>query len=177
MNYHKYFLNRLSHRISKTEVNEVVDEILEHPDSFGTLVKFMIHGNAQQSNMAAWVLTHTVDREMKILEPFVKDIIDFLEKDISEGVRRSCLRALEKTKITEQYAGKLIDLCFGYFDSKIQPVAIKSISMSIIFNCAQNEPDVLNELKLMIEDQLDYQTAAVVGRGKVLINKINKIIS
>ncbi len=62
-----------------------------------------------------------------------------------------------------------MDICFKYVESPTEAVAVKAFSLTVLSNLAKLYPEILPELKLLIEDQLPHQTAAFRSRAKVLI--------
>lgn len=173
MDYKAYFLKRLDVRISKADVEIIVAEIFEFPDSFPALIEVLTQGSERQSIMASWVLTHVVDRDKTLVTPFVSDIVQLLSVTKADGVKRCCLRVLETVEIKEESKGKLIDLCFGFLLSSSAPIAVKAFSMTVIFNCAQDEPEILKELQLVIEEKMLFESSGFNSRAKKIIKKIN----
>ena len=173
MNYKTYFFDRFNVRISKKDVEIIVEEIFEYPQSLSALIEVLVQGNEQQSVLASWVLTHAVDRDNSLLEPYVADVVQFLCYTKSNGAKRSCLRALESTKINDDSKGVLIDLCFKFMLSSSDPIAVKAFSMTVIYNCAINETEVLRELQLVLEEKMLFESTGFNSRAKKIIKRIN----
>ncbi len=75
---------------------------------------------------------------------------------------------LQNITIPEALQGTLANLCFEFLAGS-ETVAVKVYAMSILANLTQVEPDLKNELKLLIEEQLPYATPAFLSRShKVL---------
>jgi len=65
--------------------------------------------------------------------------------------------------------GLVVVICFDFFQSKKEPVAVKVFSMTVLANVAQDLKELRQELILRIEDQLPYGSAGFLSRaGRVL---------
>ena len=62
-----------------------------------------------------------------------------------------------------------MNACFGFVESPSKPNAIKASSLTIIFNLSKQYPEIKQELKLIIEERWDTETAAFRSRGKKIL--------
>ena len=63
--------------------------------------------------------------------------------------------------------------CFKYLESGDEPVAIKVFSMTILYNLSNKIPEIKNELKILIENQLPFSSAGYKSRGSKILKKLN----
>jgi hypothetical protein len=61
-----------------------------------------------------------------------------------------------------------MQICFSYVESPTEAVAIKAFSLTVLHNLSKQYPQILPEIKLLIEAQLPYQTAAFKSRARKL---------
>ena len=73
--------------------------------------------------------------------------------------------------------GKAANSCFYLLANPNQPVAIQAFSMTVLLNICKKEPDLKNELKILIEDQLEYSKPAFKSRGKKTLIELQKLAS
>ena len=59
-----------------------------------------------------------------------------------------------------------MDICFHYLSSPNEPVAIKAFSLTILQNLSKQYPEIKNEIKLIIEERWEHETAAFHSRAK-----------
>ncbi len=59
-----------------------------------------------------------------------------------------------------------MQICFSYVESPAEAVAIKATSLTVLYNFSKQYPEILPEIKLLIEGQSPYQTAAFKSRAK-----------
>ncbi|HMK05536.1 MAG TPA: hypothetical protein VK489_15150 [Ferruginibacter sp.] len=72
-------------------------------------------------------------------------------------------------EIPEKYHGEIMDICFKYLESPTEALAVKVFSMSVLGKLAKKYPEIMQELKLLIEDQLPRQTAGFRSRAKKIL--------
>jgi len=63
--------------------------------------------------------------------------------------------------------------CFSFIESVSTPVAIKAFSLTTLYNLSKSYPEIKNELKLIIEERWDDETAAFKSRGRRILKQLN----
>ena len=94
---------------------------------------------------------------------------------LHDAVVRNSMRILSSQDVPERLQGYLLEICFDFLMSTKVPVAIKVHAMQVIFNISQNEPDLLNELRMVIEEQMPYGTTGFKSRGRKILKRIGKL--
>ena len=51
-----------------------------------------------------------------------------------------------------------MEICFRYVESPTETVAVKAFALTVLGNLSKQYPEILPEIKLMIEEQLPHQT-------------------
>ena len=59
-----------------------------------------------------------------------------------------------------------------FLESPTKAIAVKAFSLTVLGNLSKHYPDIIPELKLVIEDQLPCQTAAFKSRAKWLLKGV-----
>ena len=156
---------------------KIADYIGKDTDRFQELMDLMLHGEKLIAQRAAWVISHCADKHPTLITPHLKNLIFNLKKtDQHDAIPRNTLRVLTEQRIPEPLQGILLEVCFEYLQSQKIPVAIKAHAMQCIFNVSKNEPDLLRELKMVIEEQIPYGTAGFKSRGKKILMEISRLI-
>ena len=94
---------------------------------------------------------------------------------IRNSIKRNALRILQEIEIPKRYMGEVMNGCFQYVESPKKAVAIKAFSQTVLGNLAKLNPDILPEIKLLVEDQLPNQTAAFKSRADHLLKSFEKL--
>ena len=129
------------------------------------------------SQRAAWSVSLAARMTPEVVSPYIKDLVAQLQrKDIHDSVIRNSVRMLEQLKIPETFHGEVMNACFLFIETPATPAAIKAFSLTTLFNLSKQYPEIKPELKLIIEERWDTETAAFHSRGKKILAKLgNKL--
>ena len=75
-------------------------------------------------------------------------------------------------QIPEEYQSQLIDQLFELLSDPKEESAVKAFAMTVAYNVVKQYPELGQELKIIIEDQLPYATPSFKSRAKRIINKL-----
>ena len=64
--------------------------------------------------------------------------------------------------------------CFSFIESNTTAVAIRAFSFTTLYNLSKLYPEIENELKLVIEERWNNETAAFKSRAKKILKELNK---
>jgi hypothetical protein len=59
---------------------------------------------------------------------------------------------------------------FSFIETPTTPIAIKAFSLKTLQNLAKRYPEIKAELKLIIQERWETETAAFRSRGKKILN-------
>lgn len=159
---------------SRTHADFIADIVIKKPLLLGELIDIVFQNSEPLSRRASWPLRIISDRDTHILEPFVPKIIQKLPEVTCVSITRSLLALLVNTSIPEEQHGELLQFTFEILIDKGSPVASLIYSTDIFYKLSVKEPDLLNELKLMLEDLIPYGSAGVKSKCRKTINKIER---
>ena len=158
---------------SKLQTAKIADYVGLNKARFKQLVDIYLAGPYRITQRAAWALSLCVERVPGLLGPHLGPILGHLATPgVHDAAKRNTVRLLQFVTIPKRYHGIVIDLCFGYLTSKNEPIAVKVFSMSVLKGLVRDEPDLLRELKLVIEDQLPYASPAFRSRAQKVLKEI-----
>jgi hypothetical protein len=157
---------------SKQQTIKIAKYIGEDPQKFSILMKLFFKDENIVVQRSAWVVSYCSISHPQLLKPYLKDVLYYLEKPVHDAVKRNIVRVLQDFDIPRNLTGRLTNTCFRLLTSNKEAVAVKVFSMTILYNLTRNEPDLINELKIRIEDQLPYASPAFLSRGRKILNKI-----
>ena len=122
---------------------------------------------------AVWVFELCSTQHPDLVYPILEEIIEFLPHPNHNGTYRSLVKILAHLDhIPEKYQGILYSLCIDWLLNPQKQVAIKVHCMSIAALIAKAEPDLQEELRLVITDQLDYNSSAFAARARKVLKKM-----
>jgi hypothetical protein len=118
-------------------------------------------------------LSYCVRRHPELIRPYFKPLLDHLAKGgLHVAVIRNALRLLQDVAIPEKYHGRVMSACFDFIQSPDTAIAVKAFSLTVLEHLAKDYPDILPELKLIIEEQWDQSTPAFRSRARKILKKI-----
>ena len=80
------------------------------------------------------------------------------------AVRRNVVRMLQFVEIPKRYRGRIFDACYNLVADPAQPVAVRCFSMSVAANIAKDNPELMDELRLVVMEHPQVITAGLRSR-------------
>jgi hypothetical protein len=158
---------------SKSQCRKIVDYIGSDRGRFAQLMKIFIEGEYRLTQRAAWPLSYCIEENPGLIGPYYKQLVEMLQKKANHpAMTRNIVRLLQKIEIPKRYHGKIMTACFDYIAAENTPVAVKAFSLTILENLSRYYPDIRTELKLIIEERWDHETAAFKSRAKKILHRI-----
>ncbi len=161
---------------SKAQVDKIKAWVGDSIDRFNELFSLFLHDEYRVVQRAAWAVSYCV----KANPDFIKDNFGKLLKKLAQpkihdAVKRNSIRLLQYVLIPKKYHGAVMDICFRYVENPAEAVAIKVFSLTVLSNLAEQYPEIIPEIKLLIEDQLPSQTAGFKSRANALLKHFVKM--
>ena len=155
---------------SKQQTMAIVEFIGDDPQRFAELMKLFFAGEYRLTQRAAWPMNYCAERHPKLIRPYLPKLLDCLEReDMHDAVRRNVVRLLQYIEIPKRLTGKVYSHCVDLLDDIEQPIAVRVFAMTVAARIAQSEPDLLNELKLIVSKHLPHATAAFRVRAREIL--------
>lgn len=163
----------LTREHSRAKTMKIVDYVGDNPVRFKVLVDVFLTGPYRITQRAAWPLSYCAERDPGLITPHLKIILNHLKKPgIHDAVKRNTVRLLQFIDIPKRHQGQVADICFAYLQDPKEPVAIRAFSMTVLASIARQNPDLRQELAILIEDQLPFGSPAFVSRGRKVLKEI-----
>jgi hypothetical protein len=160
----------LPERYSQTEFQKIIEWINGSSEHFAELMEIFFEHNSRKNQYAASIMIHCVDKWDYLLTPYLeKLILNLQNENLKDATKRNTVRVLQDIKIPKNLHGVIVNICFQYLQNPAEAVAIKVFSMTIIHNLSKDYPELKEELKFILEEQLPFQSAGFRSRaGKIL---------
>lgn len=158
---------------SKANCDKIVKWIGDNQLRFDELFHLFLNDGYRVVQRAAWPLSYCVAGHPLFIKKHFSKLLKNLHKPgIHDAVKRNTVRLLQEVEIPEKYHGEIMDTCFRYIASPDEAVAIKVFSMTILLHLSRRYPEIKNELKMIIEERWNYETAAFHSRAKKILKEI-----
>ncbi len=159
---------------SKANCLRIVKWVGDSQQRFDELFGLFLNDDYRVVQHAAWPVSYCVQDHPQLIKKHFGKLIKKLErKDIHDAVKRNSVRLLQYVNIPEKYHGQVMDICFRFISTPAEAVAIKAFSNTVLQNLAKQYPEIINEIKLVIEERWDYETAAFKSRAKKLLKEFS----
>lgn len=142
---------------------------------FAELIKLFMGDEYRVTQRAAWVVSYCAQEHPQLVKPYLSRLVKNLEKPgLHDAVKRNTLKVLEMLSIPKALQGQVADTCFKFLVSQ-EPIAMKAYSMTILLNICKEEPDLKNELRLIVEDMIPLGSPGIRARGKKVLKALENI--
>lgn len=165
----------LLREFSKAHTLYLTKQIGPNQEAFDELMMLFLGNEYRVTQRAAWVVSHCADEHPFLIKKHIKPMIANLQNDVNDSVKRNTVRALRDIEIPEDLHGITAEICFSLLNSGKEAVAIKIHAMVILQNIVKIYPELKEELKLSIEEQLPYGSAGFKNRGNKVLKSLDKI--
>lgn len=155
---------------SKKQCDKIVEWVGCDQERFNELFNLFLNAEYRIAQRAAWPVSYSVINHPFLVKGNFKKLVENLKKPgLHDAIKRNTIRLLQSVDIPEKYEGAVMEICFQYLESPVEAVAIKAFSITVLGNLAKKYPEIIPEIKLIIEEQLPHQTAAFRSRAKLLM--------
>ena len=157
---------------SKANCEVIVKWIGDSQQRFDQLFDLFLHDEYRVVQRSAWPLSQAVIEHPEFIQKHFSKMLKNLEKPgIHVSVKRNTVRLLEHISIPQRFHGRVMNICFNYIASPDEAVAVKAFSLTVLERLSNQYPEIRPELKTVIEDRWDYESAAFRSRAKKILNK------
>ena len=159
---------------SKTQALKISAFACSSPKHFKELMQCFLSNEYRLAQRAAWSVSRASKKNPELIQLYIKDLVAQLQRnDVHNAVKRNSVRILQRVEIPGYLHGKLMNSCFGFIESPSTPVAIKAFSLTTLYSLSKLYPEIKNELKLIIEERWNHETAAFKSRGGRILKQLN----
>ncbi len=159
---------------SKAQAEMIADIIIQRPELLDELLEIIFSDKEPLSRRAAWPLRFIHKKDEQLLISCLPTLITNLPKVQSVAVQRNLLYVLAYSEIKQSHHGELLQYSSELLLDSGTTVASLVYSMDIFYKIASCEPDLLNELVLIIHQILPNATAGVKSKSMKILRKIEK---
>ena len=158
---------------SKTNCEKIVKWIGNNQQRFDELVKIFLNDEYIVVQRAGWPLSELAIKYPSHIQPHLGTILTYVNKPgLHTAVKRNTVRLLQKIIIPKKYHGKVMTICFDYLLCPDEEIAVKAFSLTVLHNLSKSYPEIKQELKTIIEDRWEFETAAFHSRAKKILKDI-----
>jgi hypothetical protein len=156
---------------SRKQCDRITAFIGDDKRRFAELMELFFSGEYRVTQRAAWPLSYCVRKYPELIRPYFKPLLDNLaKKNLHNAVIRNSVRLLQEVTIPKKFQGQLMSICFEFIQSNETAIAIKAFSLTILQNMTKQYPEIIPELKLIIDERWEIESAAFRSRAKKILS-------
>ena len=171
MNFRKEILKEYS----KAQTLKIAKFVGNDQERFARIMELYFDDDLRICQRSSWIVGHCAERFPELILPYLKEMIDKLEAAPHNAVRRNTVRILQDIELPEKLLGKVVDICFRLLDDPQEAIAVRVFSMGVLYNACLREPDLKDELRLVIEDHIGFGSAGFKSRGKKILKALQQL--
>ena len=164
--------NQILKEHSKANCKLITDYVGNNKNRLADLVNVYLAGPYRVTQRAAWPISCCTEKYPELIVPHLGTLLNFLKQPGTHvAVKRNTVRLLQFIDIPKKLQGRVADICFNFLQSKKETVGVKAFSLTVLGNLSKIQPELMNELRIIIEDQLPYATAAFRVRARKVLKE------
>ncbi|MBX3243802.1 MAG: hypothetical protein KF685_05040 [Acidobacteria bacterium] len=154
---------------SRANTQKIADHIGGDAARFKELIALFLEGDYRLTQRAAWPISVCAEAHPELIRPYLNTFLDLLPRnDLHNAVKRNVTRLLQFVEIPKKLQGKAYSHCLDLIADPKEFVAVKANAITVALNIARSEPDLMDELRMIIKPQLKGATPALKARVKTL---------
>ncbi|MEP6749406.1 MAG: hypothetical protein ABJB86_16845 [Bacteroidota bacterium] len=158
---------------SRANCDKIVHWVGEQQLRFDELFTLFLTDEYRVVQHAAWPISYCVIHHPQLIKKHFSQLISNLSKpNIHDAVKRNTLRLLQEIDIPKKYHGVLMNACFKYISVPGEAAAVKAFALTVLENLSKQYPEIIPEIKLLIEENYERATAAFRTRANKFLKRI-----
>lgn len=160
---------------SKANTEIIYEYIGRDPLRIAALVDIICTDTKKLHQRGSYVMWRMRFKKADLLLPHLDRLLTLLPNPAHESFARALTCILFSIEIPEKHLGTVADYCFSALEDPNSAIAIRANSITILINVCKREPELCNDLELLIAEHYEHGTAAFKSRAKRAYAEIEKI--
>lgn len=152
-------------------VDAVVAYVGNDPDRFSELMTGLTDDRPVVRMRSADAIEKVTRRHPKLLQAHQASLSQQLHRAIQQEVRWHLAQLMPRLTWTEDEAADIVQMLTDWIDTETSNIVIVN-SLQAIFDLSAMHPRFRDELKVLLETQLETGSPAVKSRSKKLLQKL-----
>jgi hypothetical protein len=158
---------------SKAQCTKIVNWVGSSQERFDQLFRLFMTDEYRVVQRAAWPVSYCVEAYPTLIkEHFSLLLKNMRNTKAHPAVKRNIVRLLQYVTIPKKYQGIVMDACFNYMADVNEAIAVKASSISVLENLSRLYPEIIPEVKTIIDERWDHETSAFRHRAKRFLKKM-----
>lgn len=157
-------------------VEKIAEAVLKQ-GNIKALMELVFCNDIKLSNRALWVMSHCSNIEPKSIMPYYeKLIIKLNEKKLTDAFKRNTLHLFSENEIPKKYQAFMLDICYQYLHNTTESIAVRALSIPIIYTLSAPYPELIHELQLELHHILSQENPpALLAKARIYLKKLERL--
>ena len=158
---------------SKAQTMRIVNWVGADADRLALLFEVFLGDVYRLTQRSAWAVRYVGEKHPELMRPYYPALLAALRRTpLHDAVKRNVLNVFEALEITPECFDELADHCFQYLADPKEAIAVRCASMTILEKICREIPELKNELRMLIEENLEFESAGFKSRGKRVLGRL-----
>lgn len=154
---------------SKTQCEKIVHWVSHSQKRFDELIHLFFTDEYRVVQRAAWPVSYCVAAYPRLIQKHFGTLVHTLSQPKVPGpVKRNSVRLLQYVTIPLAYQGSVMDICLRYISDPCEAPSVKAFSLTVLQNLSKLYPDILPEIKTIVQERWDTESPAFRSRARKL---------
>ena len=155
---------------SKKNSERIAAYIGEDKERYLDLWRLVKTGLPPIPQRAVYALDHCALSYTPTIYPLMPEMIQLLQQDVHVAIKRNLMKMFAgAATIPEDLTAELFDLCLKWMVEKKTAIAVKAHTMQVAYNIAKPYPELRNELRYVLNEQIKHGSKGIISRGKRIL--------
>ena len=123
---------------------------------------------------SSWLLSHVGENHLNELLPYHHQIIDVFLNCTEFSTQRNLANTILKLPETNYRDGEMLEYLFQFLLNSETKVALKAYAMYLLIPLVKPYPELIRELKLVLDARLEFESKAFSGAVKKVVRMLDK---
>ena len=160
---------------SRVNTEVINDYIGRDPKRVQALMDIICTDTKKLHQRGCYVLWMMRFHKSDLVMPHLERLLGLLPDPPHEAFTRALTSILQGIEIPDKLLGIVADHCFSYLEDPKATIASKANSMTVCLNICKREPDLINDLELLINEYYEHGSAGYKSRANRVLKELQEI--
>ena len=152
---------------SRKQCDEIVAWVGSNQKRFDELFSFFMSNEFIVVQRSTWPVSYCLEVHPQFVEKHFDSLVLQLQNpEVHNAVKRNTIRALLHLDIPEKHKGTIMNCCFTFIEDVQEKAAVKAFSLTVLQNLSKEYPEILPEIKLIVQERWEVEGPAFRSRAK-----------
>lgn len=162
---------------SKAQALRIARSVGASKERLSELAAITVGQDQDLARRAAWAVSYCAETHPDLVRPLLGDLLKNLSRsDLHEGVTRNTMKVAAEIGIPDEFSGLAVETAFRVLESTEGSIAARVHAMSVLEHFCPENPELADELRLVIEHLLPYEKRpGFLSKARRVLKSLDRI--